>query len=193
MATFNQALKDHIKASEGGYVNNPNDRGGETKYGISKRSYPKLDIKNLTWAQALEIYERDFWKKMNLGQLKDQELANNVMDFGINAGIHQAGVSLQRVLGFTGTNVDGKIGPVTIAAANAMPTAAAKYSQERIRFYQSLAQTNPSQAGFLNGWINRTLKLLPTKQEVADLGLGAFVIVGSIVALYLINRKEPKS
>jgi Glycosyl hydrolase 108 len=46
---------------EGGYVSNPNDPGGETKYGISKRAYPHLDIKNLTLDQAKEIYYQDYW------------------------------------------------------------------------------------------------------------------------------------
>jgi len=53
-----------ILRHEGGYVNNPNDPGGETKYGISKRSYPNVDIKNLTPEQALEIYHRDFWPRI---------------------------------------------------------------------------------------------------------------------------------
>ena len=49
---------------EGGYVNNPADPGGMTKYGISKRSYPNLDIANLTIDQAKAIYERDFWNQL---------------------------------------------------------------------------------------------------------------------------------
>lgn len=50
-----------IKRFEGGYVNHPNDPGGETKYGISKRSYPTRDIKNLTEEDAKAIYWRDYW------------------------------------------------------------------------------------------------------------------------------------
>ena len=45
---------------EGGYVNDPLDKGGETNYGISKRSYPHLDIHSLTLADAKTIYKRDF-------------------------------------------------------------------------------------------------------------------------------------
>ena len=51
-----------VLENEGGYVNDPADPGGETKYGISKRSYPALDIKNLTVEQATAIYLRDFWQ-----------------------------------------------------------------------------------------------------------------------------------
>ncbi len=50
---------------EGGYSNDPYDSGGETKYGISKRSYPNLDIKNLTLEQAKEIYKRNYWDKID--------------------------------------------------------------------------------------------------------------------------------
>jgi lysozyme family protein len=49
---------------EGGYVDDPRDPGGETKYGISKRSYPDVDIKNLTREKAAEIYKRDYWAKV---------------------------------------------------------------------------------------------------------------------------------
>ena len=55
MAEFKLAIP-RVITNEGGYVNDPDDPGGETKYGISKRSYPALDIKNLTVEQATAIY-----------------------------------------------------------------------------------------------------------------------------------------
>jgi lysozyme family protein len=58
------AVIAHTLLVEGGYVNHPNDPGGETKYGITKRSYPNLDIKNLTRDEAIEIYHRDFWLRV---------------------------------------------------------------------------------------------------------------------------------
>ena len=62
MELFDKAM-NFVGLMEGGYVNDPIDKGGETKYGISKRSYPNLDIKNLTKEQAREIYYKDFWLK----------------------------------------------------------------------------------------------------------------------------------
>ena len=59
-----------IFAHEGGYVNDQKDSGGETKYGISKRSYPNLDIKNLTKKQATDIYKVDFYNKMKIDLIK---------------------------------------------------------------------------------------------------------------------------
>ena len=64
MAEFKAAFQLVI-ANEGEYVNDPQDPGGETKFGISKRSYPQLDIKNLTIDQAQNIYKTDFWDKIN--------------------------------------------------------------------------------------------------------------------------------
>ena len=54
---------NHTLELEGGYVNDPNDSGGQTKYGISKKAYPDLDIPNLTIAQAMEIYRKDYWDR----------------------------------------------------------------------------------------------------------------------------------
>ncbi len=60
---FKKACDDLIDNWEGGYVNDPHDAGGETNMGISKRSYPDVDIKHLTREDAEEIYYRDFWMR----------------------------------------------------------------------------------------------------------------------------------
>lgn len=70
---------------EAGYVNDPDDPGGETKYGISKRSYPSLDIQNLTIDDARAIYRRDFWDHINLDSLP-WELALIRFDCEVNQG-----------------------------------------------------------------------------------------------------------
>ena len=62
MTSFDNAF-DRVIGHEGGYVNNSKDPGGETKYGISKRAYPTLDIKSLTLADAKAIYKRDYWDR----------------------------------------------------------------------------------------------------------------------------------
>lgn len=66
--SFQQAFQIVI-GHEGGYVNDPVDPGGETKYGISKRSYPDVDIPNLTLEKAQAIYERDYWLKCGCDKL----------------------------------------------------------------------------------------------------------------------------
>ncbi len=73
---------------EGGYVNDPGDPGGETKYGISKRAYPNLDIYNLTKEQAVQIYLRDYWNKVGCDQYDLQpELSISIFDAAVNCGV----------------------------------------------------------------------------------------------------------
>jgi lysozyme family protein len=68
--TFDECV-DLVLKHEGGHTSNPSDPGGETKYGISKRSYPNEDIKALTRYKAIEIYRRDFWDKLGVEKLPE--------------------------------------------------------------------------------------------------------------------------
>ena len=145
---------DFILEHEGGYVNDPDDPGGETNFGISKRSYPNLDIKNLTKKQAAEIYERDFYNKVR-GDDLPLWLALLVTDFAVNAGIGTAVKRLQRVVGETD---DGILGKKTIAAcANKPPFILRQtYTEKRLKYYTNLVAQEPSMAKFIKGWHRRT-------------------------------------
>jgi lysozyme family protein len=88
MSDFNVAV-NLVLAHEGGYVNNPDDPGGETNFGISKRAYPTVDIKNLTREEAIAIYKRDYWKSWMEAQT-DQHLANCLLDSAVNQGVAAA-------------------------------------------------------------------------------------------------------
>ncbi len=112
---FNIAFDRGI-GHEQGYVNNPNDPGGETNWGISKRSYPNVDIKNLSKEGAKEIYKRDFWDLINAEKLHDG-VAWQLFDFAINSGIQTAVRYYQRALGVAD---DGHWGPVSQAASEKM-------------------------------------------------------------------------
>ena len=98
---------------EGGYVNDPNDPGGETKWGISKRSYPTVDIAALTRDDAKAIYRRDFWDRVRADALPDG-VAFQMFDFAVNSGIETAVRALQRALDVAD---DGHWGPASQAAA----------------------------------------------------------------------------
>jgi len=98
---------------EGGYVNHPNDPGGETKYGISKRAYPEIDIANLTEEDAEEIYFKEYWSKIK-GEDLPSGVACVVMDYGVNSGISRASKALQRACGIEKGDVI--IGPHSLAA-----------------------------------------------------------------------------
>ncbi len=145
-----------ILMHEGGYVNHPSDPGGETKYGISKRSYPLLDIKNLTEERAIEIYYNDFWKRLRCDEIADENLALHVFDFAVNAGRGRAVKMLQKMLD---TSVDGIIGPHTLKCANEADGKSLTYcyKQERIRYYKRLVERKPEMEVFLKGWVNRVI------------------------------------
>jgi lysozyme family protein len=97
---------------EGGHVDHPNDPGGETKYGISKRSYPEVNIAGLTLDEAKAIYRADYWDRVRADELPS-ELRFLLFDAAVNAGVAQSIKWLQRAVG---VRDDGVIGPITLAA-----------------------------------------------------------------------------
>ena len=145
---FNEAI-ERVLGHEGGYVNNPADPGGETQWGISKRSYPNVDIKALTRPQAVEIYRRDFWSAVNADDMPDG-VAYQTLDFAVNSGVGTAIRYLQRALGVAD---DGHFGPVSIAAAKAISESdqIMRLNAERLDFMRKL-RTWPT---FGNGWAGR--------------------------------------
>jgi lysozyme family protein len=94
MKTFKEII-EKVLEHEGGYVNDPKDLGGETKYGITKRFYPDIDIKNLTIEQATEIYKKDYWDKNKVESLP-QNLWHIYFDMCVNMGKRTAVKVLQR-------------------------------------------------------------------------------------------------
>lgn len=134
---------------EGGYVFHPEDPGGETKYGISKRAYPHVDIARLTLDDARAIYRRDYWEPARCHELPDA-LALQVFDAAVNHGVRSAAKMLQSAVG---ADVDGVIGPQTMAAAwRTNPVRAAiRFNAARLEFYTTL----PTFASFGRGWTRR--------------------------------------
>lgn len=99
---------------EGGskFVNDPDDPGGATRWGISQRAYPSLDIRNLTEAQAKQIYFVDYWKAAHCAEIPEP-LAVAVFDAAVNQGVGAAVTLLQEAVK---ANPDGQWGPKTQAA-----------------------------------------------------------------------------
>jgi lysozyme family protein len=141
---------------EGGYDNDPDDPGGETKYGIDKRSHPNEDIKNLTKERATEIYFSDYWRKC--GELPPG-VGEVVFNIGVNCGNARAGKWLQQAINrqdkVRAIAEDGKIGPMTIAAANLCdgPLLTEMLLDRTEAHYRSIARGRL--AKFLRGWLNR--------------------------------------
>jgi lysozyme family protein len=107
---------NHVINNEGGYVNNPNDSGGETNFGITKRTYPNLDIENLTRSEAVGIYKKDFWDKYNFDKIRNFDVAQKLFDMSVNMGHKQAVKLLQQAHG--GLHVDGIMGTITFGEIN---------------------------------------------------------------------------
>lgn len=135
-----------ILRNEGGYVNDPNDSGGETNYGISKRRYPHIDIKNLTKDKAIEIYKEDYWAE-EFDDIEDDNAALHIFDMCVNAGQYRAVRMAQKV---AHCYEDGLIGPATIKAINNSVGFVDHYKAARIRYYQALDKPR-----YIKGWINR--------------------------------------
>ena len=161
MSNFNVAIQIVLK-NEGGCVNNPNDPGGETNFGISKRSYPNVDIANLTADQASAIYLSDFWNPNFYGLINDQNIANKVFDFAVNAGASVANKYLQDSYNnYPCVNdkitVDGSIGPVTLKAINGVdPVILLGIFKSNIAtYYRQLVVQNSRNREFLKGWLHR--------------------------------------
>jgi lysozyme family protein len=145
---FDQAFEILI-GHEGGYVNNRKDPGGETKFGVSKRAYPSVDIANLTLDQAKAIYRRDFWAPAGCDNLPEG-VRFHVFDMAVNSGLRPAIKMLQRA---AKVNDDGVLGPASLAAIRALDasTLIARFNGARLKFMTDL----PTWDTFGQGWARR--------------------------------------
>lgn len=142
---------DRVLKHEGGYVFNARDPGGETKFGISKRSYPDVDIRALTLDDAKAIYHRDFW--LPCGQGLDNELKYQVFDAAVNHGIGNAVRMLQRAVGVVD---DGWWGENSQRAYTNMQKTdvAMRFLAERLEFMRKLKTFQT----FGAGWCGRIVQ-----------------------------------
>lgn len=151
MANFDAAISTVLE-NEGGLVDNPDDPGGLTNFGISQRAYPNLNIRNLTREAASEIYRRDFWR---YDRIDSQPVATKLFDTHVNLGPVRAVSMMQRVVGVN--PVDGRYGPLTEGVINnsdPLETLQA-YRQKLVDYYNNLAASRPTLQQFLKGWLRR--------------------------------------
>ena len=129
----------------GGYTNDPKDPGGETKWGISKRSFPNEDIRNLTRERAVELYRTEFWDRLRTDELSIP-LSIVLFDIAVNQGLPTAVRLLQRACGVA---QDGVMGGNTIAAANRFKDIVVRLSAERAVRYANTANFDRNARGWL--------------------------------------------
>lgn len=155
---FKRAV-EYVLKNEGGYVFDKNDLGGETRYGISQRSHPNVNIKELMREDAIKIYYCDYWLKGKFEEIQNDDVATKFFDLSVNMGLRAATFIVQRALRAACAAVveDGIVGPQTLAAINiADPKVLlAAIKSEAASYYRALVIKDQSQKKFLNGWLNR--------------------------------------
>jgi len=153
---FDKIVEDVLK-HEGGYVNDPQDPGGETNLGVTKRVYEDFggtkDMKDLTREDVEPIYKKNYWDRVK-GDDLPAGLDLCVFDFGVNAGTGRAAKYLQTMIG---TVADGGIGPNTLKKLNdyveehGIEDAIKNYQSDRQKYYESLSTFDT----FGKGWTRR--------------------------------------
>jgi len=145
-----------ILHAEGGLTS---DTGGLTKYGVSQRSFPGVDIENLTLDDAQRIYLTHYWKPIR-GNALPPAVALVLFDAAVNMGVGTAVRLLQTVL--RNVTVDGVMGPETVAACKqSLPRVelVAQLMRLRASWYRDLAAKSAKHAKYLYGWEMRCWRL----------------------------------
>jgi lysozyme family protein len=157
-----ELLMPFIQKWEGGYANNPNDKGGCTMKGITIKTYRKYfgeyktcsDLKNITEEQWLHIFENGYWNPCKGDDIIDQSIANIIVDWAWMSGVKTAIKKIQKIIG---VEDDGIVGKQTLNAINSFPPDILFeiIYNERKKYYYNICENNPSQEVFLKGWMNR--------------------------------------
>ena len=158
MASFKKAVEE-VMLFEGGYVNDPDDPGGETKYGIAARYNPGIDIKNLTIDQASDIYYYKYWIPSGAHRIGDDAVAAKYFLMVVNVGIKNAAKCLQRALRAVHSPVvvDGVLGPKTALAANSSNSGQLLVAlrSECASYYRLRILARPEKIKWGRGWLRR--------------------------------------
>ncbi len=154
---FNAILNNYIIPNEGGYVNDKNDRGGETNMGISKKTYGSEDIGKLTRERANAIYYKNYYKFNGLNKLP-YPVKGFVVDFGVVSHPQKAIEAVHKILG--NPPKSDIIGPVTLEKFGNFTDEDYKtflndYKNYMIDYFNAVANANPKNKKYLKGWLNR--------------------------------------
>lgn len=156
-----ELLKPFILKWEGGFVDNPRDRGGATNKGITMATFRQFygqdatveQLKCITDEQWLHIFKTGYWDKWRADRIKSQSIANILVDWVWTSGVHGIRIP-QQMLGITS---DGIVGTKTLEALNTREPAGLfkEIHDRRIKFVEGIVERNPGQACFIKGWKNR--------------------------------------
>ena len=168
MSIFELALQMVLFHEGTSFVDDPNDSGGATRYGISLRFYrSKIQsdatpdtIRNLTVNDAADIYHKYFWERAPFNEIVDQNLCNRAFDLAVNIGIaHAIGCLQKAVNGCIGSHlvIDGMLGEKTLEAVNSIAVENLYHQliTQATHYYQEIVANHPQDAKFIDGWLNR--------------------------------------
>ena len=153
-----EEIIEKVLDHEGGYSFDSKDLGGETNWGITKRFYPELDIKNLSKDDAKKIYYEDYWIKNKVDKVPDH-IKYIYFDMCVNMGKKTATKILQRAAVSKGKkiSVDGGLGPITLNAIGNVEKE--RIRAYRVKYYVDLVNKKPEQEKFYFGWFKRSLEV----------------------------------
>jgi lysozyme family protein len=160
---FDEALRFTL-GEEGGYVDDPRDRGGATNQGVTQASYDSWcrsrrlaaqDVRLISGSDVRDLYRERFWHAGHCEELP-MPLAVAHFDWCVNHGPGGALVTLQQAVGVA---ADGLWGPATVSAAANTPAAHIRYDALRRQWYLKRVAEAPDQAAFLKGWLRRVDRL----------------------------------
>ena len=184
-----------IKKWEGGYVNDPDDSGGATNKGVTLATFRTWfganktvnDLKALTDEQWIYIFLNGYWNQCKASEINNQSVANIIVDWAWASGPKTA---IKKVQSIVGTDIDGIVGPKTLAAINnAEPRQLFnKIKAARLQFVENLAEQRPKDKKFLQGWKNRINSFF-FETGAATMGLYGILAAGAVFVLLLIARK----
>jgi len=152
-----ESIVQVVLKHEGGYVNDPDDSGGETNFGISKRAFPDLDIKNLTKEDAVKIYHDKYWKPSKVEMLPERLWAT-YFDMAVNMGKKRACEILQKACNHkrnVNIKVDGRLGRNTAASAKKLEPE--RLQSFRVKYYAELINRKPKLEKYWFGWYKRAI------------------------------------
>lgn len=163
MSHFDRAFALTV-GHEGGLVDHPSDPGGLTKFGITKRDFPALDIPNLTLDEARELYLEHYWTAAGLDRVGDGEIACKMFDMGVNMGARRMTIVVQQAINYLlrrgdELEVDGILGPLTVEAVNGAEPRDLflALKGEHYVWYRTLIAKNENLEPFARGWLRRAL------------------------------------